>query len=398
MKRSKTTARGELAVQHQPDWDPKSPEVVRDQRAAYDDMRRRCPVAYSEFLGWSLFRHEDVLRVLHDHQTFSSAVSSHLSVPSGMDRPEHTGYRKIVERYFTPARMKAFEPACREIVVECVRNLPAQGQVEFMAEVALPFAVRVQCAFLGWPPALHQTLIHWIGRSHEATLGQDRKALSEIALEFEAIIDDLLDTRRQAGAGPETDLTAALMHEQVWNRPLSNEELASILRNWTAGEIGTISAAAGILTHYLAEHPDLQKQLRAQPHLLPAAIEEILRIHGPLATNRRVTTRPVEIGGRKIGAGERITLMWISANRDETVFPDADTFQLDRDQSKNLLWGAGIHVCPGMPLAQLEMRVLMEELLARTIQLATIAENKPTLAVYPASGYVTLPLRIQNMK
>jgi cytochrome P450 len=265
-----------------------------------------------------------------------------------------------------------------------------------MAELALPFAVRMQCSFLGWPSALHQTLIRWIGRSHEATLGQDRKALSEIALEFEGIIDDLLETRRQKGAGPETDLTAALMHEQVWNRPLSNEELASILRNWTAGEIGTISAAAGILTHYLAEHPDLQKQLRAQPQLLSAAIEEILRIHGPLATNRRITTRPVEIGGRKIAAGERITLMWVSANRDETVFPDPNTFQIDRDQGKNLLWGAGIHVCPGMPLAQLEMRVLMEELLARTTKLATIAENKPTLAVYPASGYAALPLQIQK--
>src|SRR5215469_15508540 len=97
-------------------------------------------------------------------------------------------------------------------------------------------------------------------------------------------------------AGPETDLTAALMHENVWGRPLSNEELASILRNWTAGEIGTISAAVGILVHYLAEHTDLQRQLREKPELLAAAIEEILRIHGPLVSNRRITKLPVEIG------------------------------------------------------------------------------------------------------
>lgn len=375
-----------------PDWDPRSPQVQRDQRAAYDEMRRRCPVAYSEFMGWSLFRHEDVLRAILDHDTFSSAVSQHLNVPSGMDRPEHTVYRPIIETYFSPERMKGFEPVCRKIVVECVRDLLAHGEVEFMAEVALPFAVKVQCAFLGWPATLHEKLIQWIGKSQAATLAQDRKATSESAIEFESIIDDLLETRRQAGAGPEADLTAALMHEKVWGRLLSNEELASILRNWTAGEIGTISASVGILVQYLAEHPELQKELRAQPNLIFASNEEILRIHGPLVSNRRITTRPVEIGGRKIGAGERITLMWVSANRDERVFDKPDSFKLDRDQSKNLLWGAGIHVCPGAPLAQLEMRVFIEELLARSTEVSMVAGKTPTLAVYPASGFATLPL------
>ncbi|MBE2204341.1 MAG: cytochrome P450 [Chthoniobacterales bacterium] len=380
----------------EPDWNPTSPEVQRDQRAAYDEMRHRCPVAYSEFMGWSLFRHEDVLRVLLDHRTFSSAVSQHLSVPSGMNQPEHTPYRRIIESYFSAPRMAAFEPNCRGIATRLVRDLNVRREVEFMAEAALPFAVQVQCAFLGWPAALQEPLVRWTRKNHEATLAQDRKAISEIALEFEGIIDDLLETRLQANAGPEADITAALMHENVWGRPLSNEELASILRNWTVGEIGTISASVGILTHYLAEHADLQKQLRAQPDLLPAAIEEILRLFGPLVSNRRITPRPVEIGGRKIAAGERITLMWISANRDESVFADPDSFRLDRDYSKNLLWGAGIHVCPGAPLAQLEMKVFLEALLAHTQDITTNPQASPTLAVYPASGFATLPLRIRS--
>jgi cytochrome P450 len=107
-----------------------------------------------------------------------------------------------------------------------------------------------------------------------------------------------------------------------------------------------------------------------------------------------VTTCPVEIGGKKIEANERITLMWMSANRDERVFENPDEFRIDRDQKKNLLWGAGIHVCPGMPLAQLEMRVFMEELLARTKELKLASGAKPTLAVYPSSGFDRLPLRI----
>jgi cytochrome P450 len=380
--------------EHQPDWDPKSDEALRDQRAAYDNMRRCCPVAHSEFMGWSLFQHEDVMRVLLDHETFGNAVSQHLSVPNGMDPPEHTEYRRIIEPYFSTERMNAFEPVCRRVAKRLVQNLSARGEVEFMSDVALPFAVGVQCAFLGWPASLENHLVDWIRKNQSATLARDRKAMSDIAREFEEIIDDLLETRRAAAAGPEIDLTASLMHEKVYGRPLSNEEVASILRNWTAGEIGTISASVGILTEFLATHPDLQKRLRSQPNLLSNANEEILRIHGPLVANRRVTTRPVEIGGKKIGAGQLISVNWISANRDERIFENPDSFQLERDQSKNLLYGAGIHVCPGAPLARLEMRAFMEELLSSASDLATIPEKMPKLAVYPSSGFAVLPLRI----
>lgn len=377
-----------------PEWDPQSLDVQRDQRAAYDQMRQRCPVAHSEFLGWSLFRHADVVRVLLDHETFSNAVSQHLSVPNGMDPPEHTVYRQIIEPFFSTARMTAFEPVCRDLAVALVRDLSLAGPVEFMAKVAVPFAVRSQCAFLGWPTALQGVLARWTRRNHEATLAQDRKAMSAIAVEFEGIVDDLLEARLEVGAGPEADLTAALMHEKVWGRALSHEEIASILRNWTVGEIGTISASVGILAGFLADHPDVQAHLRGRPDLLPAAIDEVLRLHGPLVTNRRVTTRPVEVGGRPIGAGERVSINWMSANRDEQAFDDPATFRLDRDPSRNLLYGAGIHVCPGAPLARLELRVFLEELLARTGDIATAPDRPATLAVYPGSGYAQLPLRI----
>src|SRR5690606_29816195 len=125
---------------------------------------------------------------------------------------------------------------------------------------------------------------------------------------------------------------------------LSDEALISILRNWTVGELGTIAASVGILVHYLATHPALQEQLRKQPELLSPAIDEILRIHPPLIANRRITTRPVELGGRHLDAGERVSILWASANRDAAIFGDPDGFRLDRDPSLNLLYGAGIHV------------------------------------------------------
>lgn len=381
------------ATHPEPDWDPVSPEVLRDQRAAHDDMRRRCPVAYSEMLGWSLFRHEDVLRVLLDHKTFSNAVSRHLSIPNGMDPPEHDAYRRIIDPCFSPRRMDEFEPVCRNIVAQLLQPLDAGAEVEFISSVARPFAVQVQCAFLGWPTTLHELLSQWTRRNHEATLSRDRKAMSAIALEFEEIIDDLLENRVKAGAGPDADVTSALMHEKVWKRFLSNEEISSILRNWTVGEIGSIAASVGILAHHIAGHPDLQEQLRAQENLLPYAIDEILRIFGPLVANRRIARRSVEIGGRKINAGDRVSIMWISANRDEQVFDDPDTFRFDRNPDDNLLYGAGIHGCPGAPLARMELRVFMEELLRRPGVVTFASEKLPVLAVYPASGFSALPLR-----
>ena len=383
-----------MTVKPQADWDPRSEKVSRDQRAAYDEMRERCPVAYSELMQWSLFRHEDISRVINDHETFSNAVSEHLSVPNGMDPPEQTVYRQVIDPYFSPQRMDAFEPACREISADLVQSVLAGGEVELMADLALPFAVRVQCAFLGWPTDLHGPLTRWTRSNHEATLAQDRRAMSQIALEFEGLIDAMLEERLQAGAKPEDDITAALMHDKVWGRTLSNEEIASIVRTWTVGEIGSIAASIGILAHYLAQHPELQGQLRAQPSLLPTAIDEILRIYGPLVANRRVTTCPVEIGGKKLAAGERISLNWIAANRDSRVVDSPDTFRLDRDPSKNLLYGAGVHICPGAPLAQMEMRVCMEELLQRSRHIQPVAGKPPTNAKYPASGFATLPLQI----
>lgn len=377
-----------------PDWDPKSPEVQRDLRAACDRMRRRCPVAYSELFGWSVFRHAEVMRVLMDHETFSSVVSRHVSVPNGMDPPEHTQYRRMIEPYFAPDRMDEFEPRCRRIATRLVDEARAAGSVEFMAVAAFPFAALSQCAFLGWPDRLAEALVRWVSRNHESTAAQDREALSRNADEFEGIVSEMLEARRSEDARDAADPTAALMREKVLGRSLDLPPLTSILRNWTVGEIGTISASLGIMAQYLAERPGLQARLRGEPGLLPDAIDEMLRIHGPLATNRRVATRAVDLGGRRIEAGERITLHWVSANRDEAVFGDPDEFRLDRDPSKNLLYGAGIHVCPGAPLARLELRVFMEELLSRSPGLVPRPEWPAELAVYPASGYARVPLTV----
>lgn len=377
------------------DWDPRSPEVLGNQIAAYDAVRQRCPVAYSDYLNWSVFRHADVLRVLHDPRTFSSRASHHLSVPNGMDPPEHTIFRKLIEPYFDAPALARFEPTCREVVRTCLVGLERNAPVEFMERLAHPFALRIQCAFMGWSARRLASLEHWMKRKQQATLDGDSEALATIVQEFDEQIRAILAWRRQLGTDAPDDVTTRLLRERVEGGMLTDEEIVSILRNWTAGELGTIAAAVGILVEYLATHPELQAELRERPSLLPPAIDEILRIHSPLIANRRMTTCPVQLGGRQIGAGERVSVLWASANRDEAVFGDPDEFRVDRDPTLNLLYGAGIHVCPGAPLARMELLHLIEALLAGTRAIMPVPEQPSRRAAYPASGFTETWARLE---
>ena len=371
-------------------WDPTSEAVCENQIAAYDAMRGKCPVAHSDYLWWSLFRHEDVMRVLLDHETFSNAASNHLSIPNAMDPPEHTPYRKIIEGYFTPQAMQVFEPVCRNIATTLVSRQPRGSSFELMSGLAQPFALQIQCAFMGWPESLHDPLRQWISDNHNATRAGDRSAMASIACQFDGYIKQQLVVRRDAGEQAPDDVTTQLLRETIGGRPLSDEEIVSIVRNWTVGELGTIAASVGILVHYLAEHASLQSELRQQPADLPDAIDEILRIHAPLIANRRVTTCPVTIGEQQLEAGERLTLIWASANRDESVFGDSNAYDPARNKSNNLLYGAGLHVCPGERLARLELRLIMEALLGNTQEISLAPEVIPERALFPGSGFSSL--------
>lgn len=376
------------------DWDPFSPEAAADQIALYDRLRRRCPIAHSEALGTSLLRHADVMRVLDDPRAFSNAVSAHVSVPNGMDPPIHTDYRQIIDPYFSADRMQALEPRCRGIAVDLLERLPDGEEVEFVAQAAEEFALQAQCAFLNWPAELHRPLRDWVRKNHAATRSRNREAMAAVALEFDGHIRDVLRARRSAGANAE-DVASELLREQIRGRHLADEEIVSILRNWTVGELATISASIGIIVQYLAAHPEWQRRLRTDRAHIAPAIDEMLRIEAPLMTSRRVTTEPVSLGGTELEAGRRIAIMWASANRDEQVFGDPDELKLDRDPSLNLLYGTGIHVCPGAPLARLELRVFVEELLARFE--VERGGASPVRAIYPAGGFASVPVILRHV-
>ena len=162
-------------------------------------------------------------------------------MPNGYDPPQHTAYRRVLDGFFAPERMQRFEPVCRDIAASMVQQALGLRDVEVTHELALPFAVRVQSAYLGWPPLIQDELLDWLRRSHAATRSGDRALTAAVAQEFEAFIDRMRAARQDAA--PDQDISTELMHTRVDGRLLDLRELASVLRNWTVGEVGTIGAS-----------------------------------------------------------------------------------------------------------------------------------------------------------
>ena len=371
-------------------WNPQDPGVLHDQRGAYDEMRDRCPVAHSEAMGWSLFRHGDVTAVTGDPVAFSSSTRR-LAIPNGMDPPEHTDYRGSLEPSFASERLARFEPRSRQIARDLLTAMADRVQAEAIAEFVDPFAHQALCAFMGWPVEDWNRISGWTHGNLEAAFRSDREAGARLAGEFAAYVTEILRARRAEGSP--NDLMSDLVHVTVHDDVLSDEQIVGLLRTWTAGH-GTVAAALGIVIRCLAEDVELQARLRSEPELIEPAIWEILRTDGPLVSNTRTATRDVEIGGRAIHAGGRISLMWMSANRDPAAFTDPEQVILDRGTDDNLLFGAGIHRCLGESLAMLNVRVAVEELLQQIAGFEFVAPSTPPRHVYPSNGLREPPLRL----
>lgn len=380
-----------MTVKQHDDWNPQEAFVLENQRQAYDKMREHCPVAYSKFMGWSLFRHADIRAVLADPETFSNA-SQFMAIPNGMDPPAHGRYHDALAGFFNEAQMTSFEPRVRSLATRLFEPLICGEAIELIEAFVTPFTFKTLCSLLGWSDQQWQFLAGWVYDNQKVAFSQDVSAGKSLADLFSNHVRTNLDAHRSAPDNAK-DATAALLNITIAGEKLTDEQIVSLLRNWATGH-GTVSAALGILILHLAGSPELQNQLRNDPSLIPAAIEEILRVDGPLVANRRTTTREVEIQGRTIPKGEHLTLMWIAANRDPRVFDDPEVINLERITDAGLVWGQGIHICLGAPLARIEMRVALEELLAQTKGIVLV-DPAPRRAVYPSNGLETLHLRLK---
>jgi cytochrome P450 len=376
-----------------PAWEPLSEAAQADQRQTFDRMRAACPVAWSP-RGVTLFRHADVVAAASDPATFSSAVSAHRQVPNSLDPPEHGSFRAIVDRFFTAERMRSLEPRVRAIADEIVAALPRDTTIDAVAELGYPFAVRAQATWLGWQSAESQ-LIAWMHENRAATRAADRTRTAAVAAAFDAIVAAEVHRRRELGTAAPADPTTELLHVRVNGQLLTDADIISILRNWTAGDLGSIAAALGVVVHFLATHPDVQRTLRADASGLAPAIDEMLRIDDPFLVNRRVVTAATRVAGFALEPGTRVYLNWTSANRDEAVFGDPDTYRPQAHAADNIVYGTGIHVCPGRPLATLELMAATESLLDLTASVDPADHETPVRETYPVGGWRRLPIRLR---
>lgn len=376
-----------------PPWEPLSEPVLSDQRGAYDRMRAACPVAQSP-RGVTLFRHADVVRAASDPVTFSSAASAHRGVPNALDPPEHTAFRTVVDPFFSPERMRQLEPRFRTIAQAIVSALPRGATVDAVTDVGYTFAVRAVADWLGWQ-GVEDELLAWMRANHAATRSTDRARTVAVAAAFDAIVAAQVRRRRELGRAAPQDPTTELLHVAVNGRALPDADVVSILRNWTAGDLGSVAAALGVAVHFLATRPELQDSLRADSTGLAPAIDEMLRIDDPFLVNRRVATVATHIAGFAIEPGTRIYLNWTSANRDEAVFGDPEAYQPEKHAPHNLVYGTGIHVCPGRPLATLELVVAVQTLLRLTSRIELAPDAEPVRETYPLGGWRSLPVRLR---
>ena len=351
---------------------------------------------------WVASRHADVVAVSRDPAVLCSSRGIILSdlvrpiVPrqsiTYIDPPEHAKYRKLVQPAFGPGRIRALEERIRRLARELLDGIPAGEPIDLVESFAARLPLLVIADMLGIPASDHERFRRWsdliIDAGNEATPEN-----MEGAVELFGYFSQVLAERR---AAPTDDLLSLLVQSEVDGERLEEFDLLSFcLTLLVAGNETTRNLIShGALA--LATHPDELALLRRDLTLLPGAVEEMLRWGTPVGSFMRTATCDVEIGGTRLHEGDRVLMLYASANRDEEVFgADAEEFRVERDAGRHVAFGFGEHFCLGAVLARMEGRIAFEELLSRFPSLAVTGEVQRLHSVI-IRGIVRLPMTLRG--
>jgi cytochrome P450 len=350
---------------------------------------------------WALTRYEDIKAVLGDAETFSSAngiilrPSGYGADPGGgrtltlTDPPRHRQLRRLVDEWFTVRSVRVFEATMREVAESVLDLALEQEHCDFVGDIAARIPLYMICSMMGVPKPDWENLFTL---SREALGGGDALTRRFAHLRIMEYFKDLAVDK---AASPADDLVSVLVTGEIEGERLSQED---ILLNcdllFVAGTENTRLAAAGGMLAFL-EHPEQWRLLVEDPALLPNAVEEVLRWTSSATHLMRTATRPVEIRGRRISAGDPVILWLPSANRDDEVFADPDCFDVTRHPNRHLALGAGEHFCVGSKLARVEIRLLYAELIDRSIGIES--DGVPTrLDSIVVNGLERLPVKLAH--
>ena len=355
-------------------FDHYTPEFGDECWDQYEQLRRECPVAYSDTYGgfWVLSKYDDVKAVALDDRTFSSAQSvtvppkppgARLSIPIEIDPPRFNEYRRALNPWFTPGAVQRQEPMVREFVDGLIDGFIEKGSCELVTDFTNPLPAMSTLALLGLDPRDWETYAVPV---HAKTFLRPEKtktpAFVEMYAECHRRIRSEIQSRRRE---PRGDMMTALLGIEIAGQPISDDDLQDIVMLILHGGFDTTGSGIGNAMIYLDQHHDLRDRLRAEPALLTTAVEEFLRHQAPQPGLARVATTDCVIRGQQIKAGDRLLLLWGSANRDEDTFAHADEVIPDRYPNRHVTFGIGLHRCVGAPFASMQIRLALEGILRR---------------------------------
>ena len=381
-------------------------------------MRSECPVHWTSEVTelpqakgfWSVTTADDVHAVSRDWQTYSSELGGVVVIDEvfpielaramfiGMDPPKHDRLKALFQAGFTPRRIAAHEEAIREIVTGVLDKLEGRETCDLVTDVAQPAVSRVIGSFMGIPAEDDKV---WADLMNMALAANDpdyspdvedvEGTIQEAIQQIFARCSTMIAARRE---NPTDDLTSVLVHAEVDGEQIEEHEIVmGFFLLVAAGNDSTRSTYSSAM-RALMESPDQRQMLVDDPSLIPGAVEEALRMFPAFAHFRRTATEDTELNGQKIKQGEKVVMWYASSNRDETRYEDPDRFDVHRNPEHQAFGAGGRHFCLGAALARLELKILLEETLARYPEMEM--SGKPA---FVESGFLnqlkTLPVRLR---
>ncbi len=393
--------------------DPSDPELFETDTlwGYFERLRKEDPVHYcaesEDGPFWSVTKFEDIVAVEKNPEVFSSEPTIVIPDPDpdfplqagfiSMDGDRHDDHRKVVQPVSSPRNLKKLEPLIRERVIEILDGLPVGETFDWVDRVSIELTTGMLATMFDFPWEDRRKLTYW---SDMATASDEQladlghppehreKALRECLEVFTALWKE-----REGAARDSLDFVTAMANSEKMKGLNPLEYLGTLVLLIVGGNDTTRnSISGGVLA--LNENPKEYEKLRNDPSLIPNMVNEMIRWQTPLAYMRRTATRDTELGGKQIKQGDRIVMWYVSANRDESVIERANEFLIDRENSKqHLSFGWGVHFCMGSRLAEMQVRVLWEEILERFREVEVVGDPVRVKSSF-VKGFAELPVRV----
>jgi cytochrome P450 len=395
------------------DFDPGDPELFRTDThwPYFDRLRREEPVHYCKdsMFGpyWSVTKYNDIMAVDTNHGVFSSAsalggitirdIDPDLRRESfiSMDQPRHSAQRKTVAPMFTPANLDALALNIRTRSASCLDNLPVNEVFDFVETVSIELTTQMLAVLFDFPWEDRRKLTRWSdvattipGAGGLVATEEERMAeLGECAAYFSRLWDERIKAPMKG------DLLSMMAHNPATRDMDPKNFLGNLILLIVGGNDTTRNTMSGSL-YALHKNPDQYKKLRENPALLDTFVPEVIRWQTPLAHMRRTALSDIELGGKQIRKGDKVVMWYVSGNRDDEVIEKPYDFIIDRARPRtHISFGFGIHRCIGMRLAELQLKIIWEEILKRFDRIEVVEEPKRVYSSF-IKGYETLPVRI----